>query len=197
MRSETFNNSIDNHTIMESRKDDVLEPFFNSLKYWHFNELLESTKLSRSQLSGWLKVLVREGMIKRVKQKGKMPYYVGNRANPSFLSKKRLFALTQLLESGLWDHLSSLSGAKVVILFGSFSRWDWHKESDIDVFILGDDSDLLQGKFELKLKRDIEVHTARDSKELVRFEKMLPYIVSGDFIKGSITDLGVTIHAKA
>lgn len=187
---------MDIQTKMESKEEQVLEPFLNSSKHWHFDELLEKANISRSQLVQWLKKFQKEGIIKRVKPKGKMPYYVHNYNNLSFRNKKRLFALKKLTNSGLLDHLYNLEGANVVILFGSFSRSDWYDNSDIDIFIYGNDDEFKQGEYELKLDREIQVHNAKNKKDLKRMYKMLPYIISGDFIKGSIQDLGVEINAK-
>ncbi|MEA2036770.1 MAG: nucleotidyltransferase domain-containing protein [Nanoarchaeota archaeon] len=181
---------------MESKEEQVLEPFFNSPKHWHFDELLKKADISRSQLTQWLKKFKEEGIIKRVKSKGKMPYYVHNFDNPDFQYKKRLFGLKKLTNSGLFNHLFALKGAKVVILFGSFSRSDWYGNSDIDIFIYGNDDEFEQGKYELKLDREIQVHNAKNKKDLKRISKMLPYIISGSFIKGSIQDLGVEVNAK-
>ena len=174
----------------------MLEPFFNSLKYWHFDELLRQVGISKPQLSFWLKNYGGQGLIKRIKQKGKMPFYVANVDNAEFLNRKRLFGWKKLADCGLLTHLSSLDGAKVVVLFGSFSRSDWYDRSDVDIFIYGSDRDFEQGKYEVKLNRDIQVHLARRPKDLIRLERMLPYIVSGNFIKGSIEDLGIEVHAK-
>lgn len=187
---------MDIQTNMRSKEDIVSEPFFNSPKQWHFDELLKATKISRSQLSRWLKIFTADGEIKRVKPKGKMPYYVQNFESPSFQHRKRLFALKKLTESGLLDHLASLPDAKVIIVFGSFARYDWYEGSDIDIFIYGNYENFEQGKYELKLKRDIQVHIAKNKKDLEKMDKMLPYIITGDFIKGSIADLGVEVHAK-
>lgn len=181
---------------MRSKEDSVLELFFNIPKHWHFEELAEKSGLSRDRLNYWLKKFKSQGIIKKVKPKGEMPYYTGSYDNPEFLLKKRLFALKLLTESGLLGHLSTLKDAKVVILFGSFSRWDWYKDSDIDIFIYGNDNDFEQGKYELKLHREIQVHIAKDKNDLRRIDKMVPYIIAGDFIKGSIEDLGVKIEAK-
>ncbi len=182
---------------MKSKEDSILELFYNSSKHWHFEEIMEHANISRPQLAKWLRTLENEGIIKRIKPKGKMPYYVHDFHNPKFSVRKRLYAQQKLALSGLLDHLASLDKAKVVILFGSFSRWDWYKDSDIDIFIYGSDDEFKQGKFELKLHRDIQVHIAKDKNDLKRMDKMMPYIVSGNFIKGSIDDLGVEISAKA
>ena len=178
---------------MKSKEESVLELFFNSSKHWHFEEILEKNDISRPQLARWLKKFEDGGIIKRVKQKGKMPYYVHDFHNPKFDVRKRLYAQQKLASSGLLEHLASLKKAKAVILFGSFSRSDWHKGSDIDIFIYGSDEDFEQGRFELRLKRDIQVHRARNARELKKIERMLPYILSGDFIKGSVQELGVEV----
>lgn len=182
---------------MKSKEDAILELFYNSSKYWHFTEIMEKAEISRPQLAKWLKTFEKGGIIKRIKSKGKMPYYVHDFHNPKFSIRKRLYAQQKLAASGLLGHLASLEKAKVVILFGSFSRGDWYKDSDIDIFIYGDDGDFEQGKYELKLRREIQVHIAKDKKDIKRIDKMMPYIIAGDFIKGSIQDLGVKINAKA
>lgn len=181
---------------MRSKEESVLEPFFNSSKHWHFEELHKKAGISKPQLSFWLKKFVKEGLIKRIKPKYKMPYYIQNFENPSFQNKKRFFGLKKLDESGLLDHLCTIKGAKVVIIFGSFSRYDWYEKSDIDIFIYGPDDEFEQGKYELKLNRDIQVHNAKNRKDLKRMSNLLPYIISGNFILGSIQDLGVDISAK-
>ena len=181
---------------MRSKEELVLEPFFNIPKHWHFDELRRRIDISKPQLSYWLKKFEKKGIIKRVKHQRKMPYYVGVFENPDFQNLKRLFALKQLTESGLLNHLSKLEDAKVVVLFGSFTRYDWYKDSDIDVFVFGTDNlqDLMQYQF--KLGREVQAHIAKDKRDLKRFDKMLPYIISGYFIKGSVEDLKVEISAK-
>jgi len=182
---------------MRSKEEQVLELFFNTPKHWHFGELLGKSRVSRPRLNEWLKKFIKEGIVKKVKPRRKMPHYVPINKSKTFQHKKRLFALKKMTESGLLSHLASLKKAKVVVVFGSFSRADWYDTSDVDIFIYGNDSDFQQGKYELKLKRDIQVHNAKDKEELKRMSRMLPYIVSGDFIMGSIEELGVDIHARA
>ena len=178
---------------MRSKEDKVLEPFFNNPKYWHFEELHETTSISRPQLSHWLSEYEKEGLIRRIKPKGKMPYYIPIEESPDYRNKKRLYALKILAESGLLNQLAALKGAKVVILFGSFSRSDWYSNSDIDLFIYGNVNHFDVGKYGLRLGREIQVHSAKDREGLKKLNKMLPYILEGDFIKGSIQDLGVEV----
>ncbi len=182
---------------MKSKENKVLELFFNSSRHWRFEEIRKHVDITRPQLSRWLKAFQKQGMIKRIKKKGRMPYYVHDFHNPKFEIRKKLYAAQMLAQSGLFNHLNSLPNAKVVILFGSLSRSDWYKDSDIDIFIYGSDDEFEQGKYELILNREIQVHNAKNKEDLKRIDKMLPYIFEGEFIKGSIQDLGVEIHAKA
>ncbi len=182
---------------MQSKERVLLELFFNQPKYWHFEELRAIVKIGKPQLARWLKLFKKEGLIKKIKKKRKMPYYVQDYENPKFRNRKKIFAWQKLLDSGLLSHLSSLEKAKAVILFGSFSRSDWSRESDIDIFIYGDDSQFQQGEYELKLGREIQLHTAKTAKDLKKMELLIPHLFSGIFIKGSVQDLEVKISAKA
>ena len=115
-----------------------------------------------------------------------MPYYIGDFDSASYKSRKRLFALEQFYESGFLNHLQTLN-AKSIIIFGSFSRSDWYKESDIDIFIFGDDNEFEQGKYETKLKRDIQVFSAKNEKDLNKMgNKLLKNILTGYLVKGNL-----------
>lgn len=173
---------------MESKEENILELFFdNPSREWHFEEVLKEAKIARSKATKWLKKFVKQQLIKRVKEKGKMPYYIGNYESPVYKNKKKIFALQKLYDSGLLNHLSSLKKAKTVIIFGSFSRSDWYKNSDIDVFIYGDPEGLNIGKFEAMLHRDIQLFIGEDKKKLKSFGPgLLRNIIKGNIIKGDI-----------
>jgi len=172
---------------MESKLDKVLELFFNTPKHWHFEELRRKASISKPQLAQWLKILEKQKYLEKIKR---------NIESSAFRNRKKLFAKQRLQQSGLLDHLASLEQATVIIIFGSFSRWDWYDDSDIDIFIYGNDDNFQRGKYESIIKREIQVHNAQSSQDLQKIDKLLPYIISGDFIKGSIQDLGVEVHAK-
>jgi predicted nucleotidyltransferase len=181
---------------MISKQNTLLECFFNSSKQWHFEELRKNVKIGKPQLARWLKIFEKQEIIKRVKVKGKMPHYIQYFDSQRYKNRKIFFAREQLLLSGFIDHLTSISKAKVIIIFGSFTREDWNDKSDIDVFVYGNDEEIEVGKFEAKLKREIQLHTVKSINDLKKVDKLLPYIISGDFIKGNIQELGVVVHAK-
>ena len=184
-------------TIMRSKEDNMLKLFFNSpTKEWHFEEILKQANITRSKGAGWLKVFLRQGLVKKVKEKGKMPHYTGNYESAAYKNRKKLFALSELYNSGLLNHLASLPAADTVVLFGSFSRSDWYEKSDIDIFIYGDYSGLKIAGFEQKLHRYIEIFNCKDKGELKKFgEGLLSNIIKGNLIKGDMNFVRVGINA--
>ena len=164
------------------------ELFFNHpTKQWHFEELRIASGLSRAQTNEWLKKLKKEQLIKRVKPKGKMPYHVANWQHPHYKNTKRLFGLTALHECGLLDYISSLEGAETVVIFGSFSRWDWYDNSDVDIFIYGDVKEIFVGKFGSKLKREVQIFHGKNIADLKKMGKpLLKNVIKGITLNGTL-----------
>ena len=159
------------------------------LKHWHFEELIEQTTLTRATLSKWLKKYQKLGLLKRIKERGKFPYYAAGSDNHIYQSKKRLYMLDKLYGSGLIQYLLSLKNAKTVIIFGSAARGDWYKGSDIDIFIFGKQEKIEKYKYELALKRNIELHIFEDKEEIKAVETGLIQNISNGFIvKGLLQD---------
>lgn len=175
----------------------IRELFFNdTLRRWHFEAILRESGLSRERVNHFLKVLRKEKLILRIKKKGKMPYYLANRDSAKFRSEKRLFGLTMLEQSGLFENLNSCKGIKTAILFGSFARGDWSKSSDIDLFIYGDDTKFEKGLYEAKLHREIQLFVYQNTKILTREldTAVIPNIAKGFFITDSAEPFEVKIH---
>ena len=182
---------------MKSKENGMLELFFdNPTKEWHFEEILKEAKIARSKATGWLKQFIKEGIIHKVKEKGKMPYYMSDHNSAGYQNKKRIFALNRLYESGLLNHLAGLKKAKAVILFGSFSRWDWYKGSDIDIFIYGSPEGLSTAKYELALHRDIQLFICENKKDLKKLGSgLVKNIVKGNLLKGDLDFVKVDANA--
>ncbi|MEK6962799.1 MAG: nucleotidyltransferase domain-containing protein [Nanoarchaeota archaeon] len=179
------------------KEESVLELFFNEpTKHWHFEGILKSAKISRPQAVQWIKKFMQEGLVQRLKPRGKMPYYTGNYEHPSYRTKKRIYTLNQLYKIGFITHLMTLPKAKSVILFGSFARADWHSESDIDLFVYGNPEGLNQSKYERLLHREIQLFNAQSPEDLKKMGiPLLLNILKGQTIKGTPDFLAVKIHA--
>lgn len=181
----------------ESKENKVMELFFNNpTKHWHFEAILEKSGVSRSKANKWLTKFVNEELIKRIKPRKAMPYYISNFENPAYQNRKKVYALEQFYSTGFLNHLSELPKAKTVIVFGSFSRWDWHEGSDIDIFIYGDDDGFKVMEYEKRLNRDIQVFTARSMEDLNKMgEGLISNIVTGHLVKGNLDFIEVKLHA--
>jgi predicted nucleotidyltransferase len=182
---------------MKSKEEKIQELFFNyPTKEWHFEEIIKNVKIARSKADNWLKKFIKLNLIKRHKTKGKMPYYISNHQAPEYKNKKKIYALNKLYNSGLLNYLDSIKNTKTIILFGSFTRSDWYKNSDIDIFIYGDTKELNITKYELKLKREIQTFTCKNKKELNKLGSgLIKNIIKGNLIKGNLDFIGVGINA--
>jgi len=178
-------------------EEKVKSLFFNeTLRMWHFEDIVKELGISRERANYFLKTLVKNNLVSRVKPKGRMPYYIANRDNPKFRSEKRLYGLDILQKTGLFEHLNSLENVKTAILFGSFSRGDWSKSSDIDLFIYGNDSSFRKDEFEIKAKRQIQVFSYKNQKSIKKElePKVIENIAKGFNITESIAPFEVVIN---
>lgn len=179
-----------------SKEERVLELFLNEpAKHWHFNRIVETAKISEPSANKWIKRLIKENIIHRVKPKGKMPYFIGNFRHENYHSRKKIYALQKMYESGLLAKLQGLKNAKAIVIFGSFARSDWNSQSDVDIFVLGDSEDLkfgilwsglgFQGK-----AREIQVHSYNSVDETRNIHSgLMKNVVKGYFVRGNIYDI--------
>ena len=182
---------------MLSKAENILSLFFNEpTKEWHFEKIIEESKITRSKADRWLKQFIEEGLIRKIKKQGHMPYYIGSYLSPPYKNRKRLFALNTLYKSGFLNHLASLQKARTVIIFGSFARSDWYSKSDIDLFIYGGTEGLKLAEYEMKLNRDIQVFACAKKEDLRKFgEGLIRNIIKGNMVKGDIDFVSVGINA--
>ena len=174
-----------------SKEENVLKLILENspLKEWHFEEIVREAKVTRAVANKWLQKYMKEGLLKRTKEKGKFPYLTAGSNNPVYYSWKRLYALEQLYRSGLIQQLVALKNAKAVIIFGSFIKGDWYKDSDIDIFIFGNSSGFDKKHCEIQLQRNIELHIFKNKTEIKDVKTgLIKNIINGYLVKGQIQD---------
>ncbi len=173
----------------------VLELFFNEpTKRWHFKDIVAQAGISKERANYWLRKFKKEGLINHVKPKKKMPYFIASYEQSKYRNKKKLYALSKMHETGLIDTLQSLKKAKTIVVFGSFSRSDWHSESDVDIFIYGEPEDLRFGArwsdLANKKSREIQVHAFKTKEEIKEIKSgLMNNVIKGYFVKGNALDL--------
>ncbi len=175
-----------------SKEENVLKIILENspLKEWHFEEVVRQAKVTRVVANKWLKRYVKDGLLKKIREKGKFPFLSVGSNNPFYYSRKKLYSLEQFHKSGLLPKLLSLKDAKTVIIFGSAVRGDWYKDSDIDIFVLGNIDDFDKSIYELKLRRVIELHVFENMKEIQKVKTgLVKNIINGYLVKGHIQDL--------
>ena len=179
-----------------SKEERVLELFFNEpSRQWHFKDIVKTARISEPAASKWLRKMLRERIIQRIKPKGKMPYFEGNFRHENYKNKKRIYAMQKLYETGLLIKLQQLRNAKAVVIFGSFARSDWNRDSDVDIFVLGDPGELRFGALWTGLgfqgkARVIQVHSFKSLRETRRIHSgLMKNVVEGYFVKGNIFDI--------
>ena len=179
------------------KEEGMLRLFFEEpTKYWHFEKIIKAAQISRPQAAYWLKKFTKDKTIKKIRTKGKMPYYIGNYEHPNYRIKKRLFAMNEMANSGFLQYLMELPKTCTVIIFGSFVRADWYKESDVDLFIYGNTDNLNLGHYEKKLHREIQVFTAQTKKDLKKFgPALIQNILKGYIVKGDLNFFEVRLYA--
>ena len=176
----------------------LLRLFFEqTLRHWHFEDLLKASEMSRERLHFYLKQLLRENVVRRIKPRGKMPYYLARYESPEFRLQKRLYGLQLLEQSGLFAHVLTISGIKTALLFGSFARGDWDQSSDVDLFLYGDSSSFRKGFFETKLKRELQIFSFQQANDVKKNldPALVKNIITGFNIKGNVEPFEVKIHA--
>jgi len=179
-----------------SKEEMVLELFMNEpTKYWHFSDIVKTSGVSENITGKWLRRFQKDKVIKRVKPKGKMPYFTGNYEYPEFKGRKKLYALQKLYNTGLIQELQRLKNAKTIIIFGSYVRTDWNTNSDVDVFVYGESEDFKFGRFWKGLgfqgkSREIQVHTFHSRKEMEEVRSgLLKNVLRGYVVKGDIYEV--------
>ena len=159
------------------------------LKHWHFEEIVRTTKMARAAVNKWLRRYQKEGLIKRSKENGKFPYFTCGSNNPVYQSRKKIYMLNKLYQSGLIKQLISLRNAKTVIIFGSIAKGDWYKDSDIDIFAYGSLKGFEKHKYELILHRDIELHVFETKKDIKKVKTgLISNVINGYIVKGGLRE---------
>ena len=165
----------------------VLEVFFdNPLPIgigFQLREISRKITLAPKSVKLYLKELEKEGLIiKKEHRIHKYPVYYANRDNNYFRFLKKLNIIRRLKESGLLDYLNEKCMPEVIILFGSASKGEDIKDSDIDLYLQCNEKKLYLSKYEKELKRKINIFFEKNFDKLS--EELKQNIINGDKLKG-------------
>lgn len=152
---------------------------------FYLREIGRLAKLAPKSVGIYLDELAKEGLVvKEPHRAHNYPVYYANRDNESFRLYKKLDLLASLHETGIVDILYDRFSPECIVLFGSGSRGEDLKESDIDLFIEAKEQKTDLSRFEKKLGRKINLFFNANFQE--SSPELKNSIVNGVVLKGYI-----------
>ena len=170
--------------ILNQTSSTIIEQFFYSgLNRLQTSQIIKKTGHDFKTVKKYLRELKKLGLIKEHEDL-KIPTYEANFRNKFFLNIKREEVLNEIFVSKLPEYLNKRLGEKACILFGSCARGDYYEDSDIDLLIQSKKVKISLKKYEMKLKRKINIF----------YEKKWQNLNSG--MKTGLLNDGITINGR-
>ena len=160
-----------------------LKPFFEDC-YRRINvrEYARLTKISPPTASKILYSLEKEGILKKETERNYLFFYA-NKENSQFIALSRIYWKEKL--NNLIEYLKHSLISPTVILFGSLSKAEAVKGSDIDLVIISKKREIKIAKFKEKLGRNIQIFWF-DSFESIKDKELKNNIINGYILNGKI-----------
>lgn len=167
------------------QKQDRLTGIFYNFpqKEFHLRELARITKIPKSTLHREIKWLLNAGLIKK-KKRIPYPVYFSDETNFWYKFRKRESLIEKIYQSGLIEFLDRSLFPQVIILFGSGAKGEYVQKSDLDIFILSSEKQVGLLKYEMKLKRKINLLIKENYNQLS--PELFNNIINGYKLKGYI-----------
>ena len=137
-------------------KKRILKLFFEQPnKEYHIREIAKITKIPKTTVARYVKLLLKEGLVK--KEKRVFYSYMANETSFFYKFYKKIYLLEEIYKSGLVDYLEKRLYPKSIILFGSGAKGEYVKDSDLDIFVQSKEQELDLTEFERKLGHKINL----------------------------------------
>lgn len=165
---------------------DNLKPFFgDNYRRINVREFARLQKISPPTASKLLGEFHKENLLKKESEKNYI-YYFANKESLMFIDLSRIFWRLELEKTGILGFFEKNLLSPTVILFGSLSKAEARKDSDIDIAVFTvTKKELSLKNFEKKLKRRIQLfifHKRGDVKNTALLNNILNgYILIGSW----------------
>jgi predicted nucleotidyltransferase len=171
-----------NWTILDNRIFSLL--CFKSGEKFSQRELAKFLGISPTAAGNAVKRLEKKGLVKIDKIKT-INFISLNRDNELAINLKRVENLKNIYISGIIDYLREELPGGIIMLFGSYSRGEDTKKSDIDIAIIGRNSKrIITEKYDKLLNREIRINFYDSWKEIN--ENLKNNILNGIRLHGGI-----------
>ena len=157
--------------------------FENPTKEFHIRSIARELKIPKSTVNYYVKDIIKEGLVVK-KIEGVFPSIIANEISEKYRFYKKQHALERLFESKIIEYLEGFY-PKCIILFGSFAKGEYDKESDIDIFMQCSDEKINLNIFEKRLKHKINILFEPNIMKLS--PELLNNIINGTKLRGYVT----------
>lgn len=156
------------------------------IKEVNVREFARIKKIAPATASKELEILYKENLLKKNIFKG-LNLYSANTESEAYKDLKVYKTIRKLKESGLIDAINKHYLKPTIIFFGSASRGEDNKQSDIDLLIISERKSELsdKDKYEKKFKKEIQLIVVTDIKE-IKNEHLINNILNGITIQGTV-----------
>jgi len=139
--------------LQNNNRERISNVFFDDpLGELQLREISRNVRVAPPSVKRYLKELKKDELILSTRHKlYGYPVYHANRESPYFRFLKRMTLVKQLYP--IIEQIQKTCHAECIILYGSASRGEDTKESNIDIFIRSDPNELRLERFEKKLNR--------------------------------------------
>jgi len=157
------------NTKVKLLKDRVLEKIFRKIfedpsKAHYVRELAVEAGVSPNSVINVVKKLEKEGLVTREVKKH-IVEIKANVENYKFITQKRVFNLASIYSSGIVEFLVKEYNPKAIALFGSYSRGEDVKGSDIDIAVITDKTEVGDlAAFEKPLNKKVHISLVQYNK---------------------------------
>ncbi len=169
--------------------NNILEIFFSEPgKEFHVRQISKLLKKSPTTISKHLKKLEKEKILISERKLNHL-IFKADESNEKFKRLRINYNINLLYESGLIGYLAQeFNHPEAIILFGSFSKAENIKNSDIDIFVLSLlKKEINLKKFEEKLGHKIQifVHSKKEIEKMkIKNTELLNNIINGKILYG-------------
>ena len=153
----------------------------NPTESFRLRELSRLAKISPPSVLNYLKKFEKQDLIEKYEKRG-VPFYKANSENEDFIEYKKLSILFELHSSGLTEFLWEKLSPDAIILYGSQIRGEATEESDIDIFIIGEEKKVNLEDFNKKLGREVHLMFEKNIKNIPK--ELKNNLVNGVVLKG-------------
>lgn len=156
--------------LQKSTTQKVLEIFFREPTKAHYlKEISRKTDTAHTSIAPILERLTKLNLIKKhIEKRGTrdFPVYLADLQQPTHKFLKRIYNIHSVMESGLAEKIIIKTSPGCIFLFGSCSRGEDTEESDIDIFIEAEKTDIDLRQYEKILGRRIQLLFNEDFSKL-------------------------------